>query len=114
MTGGRGANSGACGTPLNSPPSVHLPNGRRPTARALAPPVHPGRGCKMQGGRPISLAESHWRRRELEEPLPKTKSREKFAGLQGRAGKSRVVKGADAGITKTHGTEVHGPAAFAR
>ena len=49
---------------------------------------------KMQGGLAQLIAESSLRRRALEEPLPKAKSREKASGI---AGKSRVAKGPDQG-----------------
>jgi hypothetical protein len=55
---------------------------------------------KMQGGPAQFIAESSLRSRELEEPLPKAKSREKRAGLQGRLREDQGCKGAGSGITE--------------
>jgi hypothetical protein len=57
------------------------------------------------------MAESSLRCRELEEPLPKAKSREKLAELQGRLGEDQGCKGARSGITEFGPTIIcsHGP-----
>jgi hypothetical protein len=75
----------------------------------------PGEFCrvffdKMQGGRAQLIAENSLRRRELEESLPKVRSREKLAELQGRLGEeTRVAKGPDQGSRNPTIICSHGP-----